>query len=128
MIDSSPATNASGSSSAIEARELPVEPALELGIERRPAVLRRDCLGNWPAPAPTPDQDRDHHGAGEEPYERQEPRQPVEALTRRRRQNRRAELRDELVLDLPFGDTRVCSCLDEALDVARDRRVRLVER
>ena len=52
----------------------------------------------------------------------------MEALARRRSQNRRAELRDELVLDLPFGHTGVCTCLDEPLDVAGDRRVRLVER
>ena len=81
-----------------------------------------------PAPAPAPDEDRDHHGAREEPHERQEPRQPVEALTGRRRENRRAELRDELVLDLALGDAGSRSCLDEALDVARDRRVRLIER
>src|SRR5215208_7353943 len=116
MIESSPATNASGSSSAIEASEFPVEPPLELGIKRRPAIVRRDRFRHGPAPAPAPDQNRDHDGAGEQARERQEPREPVEPFARRRSQNRRAELRNELVFDLAFRDTGVRASLDEPLN------------
>src|ERR671925_1442067 len=99
MIERSPARNATGSSVAIEARELPVESSLELGVERRPAVRVRRRFER-PRAAPTPDEDRDDRGGAENAGKRQEPGEPVEAFARRRREHRRPELRDQLVLDL----------------------------
>src|SRR5215216_2571527 len=126
MIDSTPAANATGIS-AIEPGELPVEPALELRIEGWAAVGVRHCLVAA-RPAPAPDEHRDHRRGGQEADRRQEPDDPVEALLRRRRQHRRPELRDQLVLDLLLRCALRDALPDQALDPAGGRCVRLVKR
>src|SRR5215207_5068904 len=126
MIEKSPARNATGSSVVI-ARELTVEPALELRIERRAPVRVRRSLDRARA-TPAPDEDRDYARSDQQPRQRQDPGEPMEPLTRWRRQHRRSEVRDELVLDLLLGGTVLDPPRHVGLDLPRHRRVRLVER
>ena len=60
--------------------------------------------------------------------ERQHPREQVEAVRSRRREDRRAELGDHRVEDLLFGLARGDPLLHLGLHLARDLGVRLVER
>src|SRR5437588_12880044 len=116
-----PAPKAAAMRSAIEAGERLVNAPLELRIE----PLRR--LGIARA-APAPDACADRRGGDEDAGDRQPPREQVEALPRRRREDRLAELRDELLLDLAVGRALCAPPRDVRLEALRDRRVRLVER
>ena len=62
-----------------------------------------------------------------QPCERQQPRDPVESLPRRHRQDARAEVGDELRLDLALRVARGDPRADERLHPARDRSVGGVE-
>lgn len=126
MIESRPARNAAGSST-IEFRQLAVEPAFELRVERRTPVRVRGHLGRA-SPAPAPDEYGDHRRRGEKADDRQQPREPVEALAWRRRQNLVAELGDELVPDLRLGGAGGDPPRQVGLDLPRGGRVGLVER
>src|SRR5207302_7843670 len=90
-IETSPARNATGIRSAIEARELFVEPALELRVERPPIERDRARNAFWllaPA-APPPGERADDAGRAENPGQRQHPGEQVEAVRRRRRRDPR---------------------------------------
>src|SRR5215210_2981995 len=126
MIESRPAKNAAGNS-AIEAGELTIELPLELRVQARPPVRGRGYGGGRSRAAPAPDQRRNHGGADKEPRERQEPREPVEPLPRRRREDGRPELVDELCLDLLLRRAGLDTPLDVRLDLPGDRGVGLVE-
>src|SRR5215469_14995874 len=90
----SPARKATGTCPAISAprealvepRERLVEPALELWIHRALAVRRLQGrrLGLRSAPAPSPRRDPEHGGRAEQSDDRQQPREQVETVLRRR--------------------------------------------
>src|SRR4029450_1937827 len=122
MIEKTPARNATGTS-AIEARQLAVEPALELRIERSGPIRVRGRVGRLRT-APAPYEHRDHRGGAEQPDERQKPGEPVEALARRRGEHARPELRDELDLALLLRAAGRHAASQERLDSARDGRLR----
>src|SRR4051794_4227041 len=127
MNDAKPARNASGMRPAtalgLVARELFVDSALEVGIERLAA-------GRWRSapPAPAPRRRAEHDRTGEHSRERQEPREQVEPVRRRTRYDGRPERRNELVLDLRTRVTGGDAPTDERLHPKRDRRARLVQR
>ena len=106
------------------------------GRARRPAAARApdrevpQALASAlvAAPAPRPRERSDGHGTDGKPGKRKQPGEEVESMLRRLGEHGRAELVDELRLDLrravPGRDARA----NERLHACRDRRVRLVER
>src|SRR6266542_2624318 len=78
--------------------------------------------------APAPHAERQSSRPGDDPSQRQPPREQVEALVRRCREDPCAEVLDELGLD-PVGRPALRDALaDLRLDPLRRLRVRLVER
>src|SRR5262245_31294271 len=132
ITDAKPARNASGNRSATSPPQAPerlVDAPLELGIERsapvRPRVAR---VGRRLAPtAPPPDADTEHSRAEHDAGNRQPPREQVEAAARRRREDRLAEGRHELALDLVRRLAARDPGADEDPDPVGDRGVGLVE-
>src|SRR4051812_238780 len=127
MNEAKPAKNASeirpATSSGLEARELFVDAPLEVRVERR-SDRRRRCA----RAAPVPRCSAEHDGAAEHSYQRQQPRQQVEAVRRWAGDDGRPERRDQLVLDLRACVAGVDAPCDERLHAESDRRARLVER
>src|SRR3954452_1827819 len=128
-IETRPAANAAAIRSAIEARELFVEPALLVRPERvpvlRPALRRRLRLAR---PRPPPREDPQDRRAAEDADQRQQPCDQVEAVARRRRQDSLPPLRDEPLFDLAAAVARRDPLLDLRLDALCCRRVRLRQR
>src|SRR5579862_2473932 len=80
-------------SPSVHPREQVVDAAVHLGIDRVLVVGRTVA-------APAPDAEREQPRAGEDAAEREPPREQVEALVRRRREDALPERGDELGLDL----------------------------
>src|SRR6266513_2654050 len=115
---------------SFKTRELFVHAPIELWIDRPLPVGRLHGQGPRvpPSACPTPCGEAEDQGRHADPGQRQHPREQVETVLRRRRENRLTVLLDEKVLDLalrpPGGDLG----LDLALDGFGGIRVRLRER
>src|SRR3954447_22304891 len=112
-----------GALGRVEAGELAVDEPVELGIELSAAGGRRLAAVRPPPREPADDRDRD-----DQPDQRQQPGEQVEAVLRRRGEHLLAELRDERVLDLALRLPGRDLVRDEHLHVLGDGGVRLVER
>src|SRR5215208_5247297 len=128
MIETRPAANATGSCSSIEARELLVDAPIELGVERRDGRRLRHCVTNIARPGPAPRAERKPCRGDADAAQRKRPREQVEAVLARHAEDARAELVDELLLDLRLRRALRDAAPDLGLHLACDWCVRLVER
>src|SRR4051812_28958941 len=101
-----PTANATGTRLTVEASKLFGHATIQLRVERRSGRDARQLSRARPAPGEPPEHQRAEPGTDE----RQHPREQVEPVLRRLREDRRPELQDELVLDLALrvagGDAR----------------------
>src|SRR4051794_37518348 len=113
---------------SLEARELVVEPPLELRVEARRVAGVDRLVARLARAAPAPAERAEDARAEQDARDREQPREQREAVLRRLGEDRLAEVRDEPALDLALRVARRDARGDELLDARRDRRVRLVER
>src|SRR4051794_14365977 len=130
MTEISPARNATGSFSTIEAGELLVEAPLDLGVERRAGGRRREPAA-VAAPRPVPRGAREDHRTHGDAEEREQPGQQVEPVLLGDAEDRLAHVvgrADEAVDDLAARLAGRDAAADLGLHLLRDGRVRHVER
>src|SRR6266487_102348 len=124
MTDTSPARNAIGSFSAIEARELVVDSPFELGVERRRGAGRaRGRPHARPAPGAAADRQRPEQGSPD----RQEPSDQIEAVRAWDAVDPVSQLAGESAFDPALRPAQRNVRANEGLHLLCDRRVRLVE-